>query len=512
MSKIWDQSYAHVRKWEGGFSDVSGDSGGKTMYGIASNYFPSDYKIVKGMVDAGNKIGAQEYVKGFYYREFWVKSGSHLIKDPALALTNFDMAVNSGISRANKILEASNNNANAYNDGRESFYRSIAIGDRAKFLKGWLNRLEDARSFDPDNAPTDSTDYDVDDTSSAGQSTGTGNARPPSSKPFQDSSSGGSGSGMSGGNGNPSTQESDNPTTDDNTVVEDDARNQLEDLLNNQEESVEELEEPVDQEKEDQEDFIDVADSDSDLKVEDSKGDQGAEKNSKEKEIVEALAEKEDLTLLDVLNMLVEKAPLTDAQLKILKTFIAGVESKKSSDTDLSDEQDNSDALDDMVFQQEDDMTPDMIDTAAEQYGHHKQEVSLEKFVMHKVGKLLPDLDNKISDYIETTYPELGRENSTHLFSKIVEKNYSHIYKQIETDYDMTHGEEGRDVFKMQIHNMKDIIGKDDDSLDHLVEHNSGHEPHILHDGGDGQAHEAAQMEVFDVLNVETPVDQSEII
>jgi len=462
MSKIWDQSYAHVRKWEGGFSDVSGDSGGKTMYGIASNYFPNDYRIVKGMVDAGNKAGAQQYVKQFYYREFWVKSGAHLIQEEALALTHFDMAVNSGVGRANKIL-AKSNTANEYNDNRESFYRSIATGGRAKFLKGWLNRLEDARNFDPDNAPTDTTDYDVDNSSGA-QTPGTGNAREPSSTPYQDNSS--AGSGTRGNEAEPSTQPSNNPITENEQQVEEDgARDDLEERLADEDENENEDEEQA------EDDEVEASDPDVD---------------NKEQEVVDALADKEDLTLLDVLKMLVEKAPLNEAQLKILNALIARAEGR-----DVEEEATETEVVEDVQDEpshsgyeepaQTDNVTSDMIEMAAENYGHQQKDVSLEKFVTHNVSELLPGLENKISDYIETNYPDLGKENSTHLFSKIVEKNYSHIYEQIKTNYEMTHGAHEDQDFGMSAHHMQDIIGKDDDNLDHLVVHNSGNEGQTHH-------------------------------
>lgn len=244
MSKTFEQAYAHVRKWEGGFSNHPNDSGGKTIAGITQRYNPKEYNAVMGMLSAGNKVGAEAYIKNFYLRIYTQSGAAGLeAKDPALAFTHFDMAVNAGISRANKILAQSGDSAKAYNDNRESFYRSISKGKNSVFLKGWLNRLNDARKFDPNDAPVQ---YDQNPDVSGANSPASGSSTPsgsgtaggrdnptsvtPSSSP--------QGSGGSGGSGQPQATQPEEQNTENSSQTETDntdepKENELEEELNN---------------------------------------------------------------------------------------------------------------------------------------------------------------------------------------------------------------------------------------------------------------------------------------
>jgi lysozyme family protein len=88
--KAFEVAFAETMKSEGMYANVSGDSGGETIFGIARNCHPKwagwvtldkAKSIVGTTARAINAYLAdnQEFlslVKDFYYNEFWIKSDS----------------------------------------------------------------------------------------------------------------------------------------------------------------------------------------------------------------------------------------------------------------------------------------------------------------------------------------------------------------------------------------------------------------------------------------------------
>lgn len=176
---------------EGGWANNKADRGGETYAGIARNFwgnwegwkyidrYKSDYKkantklSLAQWVNASAKVSTepvQELVSKFYKTNFWDSINLDLINDQQLANSVYDFGVNSGVVRAAKYLQESVNEVcnvklsidgsignktitevnkhsailiyNIYNKKRETFYRSIATGSQAQFLKSWLSRLK----------------------------------------------------------------------------------------------------------------------------------------------------------------------------------------------------------------------------------------------------------------------------------------------------------------------------------------------------------------------------------
>jgi len=174
---------------EGGYANDPADNGGETFAGIARNFWPkwdgwkfidkykSDYaKLNKPMrdkyslakwINSSAKVTSEPVaplVSAFYKTNFWDVNKLDAVQDQQLANTVYDFGVNSGTGRAAKLLQscvgvvqdgkigpqtlAAVNRLDAevthdkYNSGREAFYRSIAEGSQAKFLKSWLSRLK----------------------------------------------------------------------------------------------------------------------------------------------------------------------------------------------------------------------------------------------------------------------------------------------------------------------------------------------------------------------------------
>jgi len=172
---------------EGGYANNPADTGGETYAGIARNHWPKwqgwkfidefksqlpiNYNLAKWINNSAKhtpEVG--KLVSKFYKQNFWDVNKLDWINDQQLANTVYDFAVNSGTGRAAKFLQQSVNSTfdsklmidgaignktiqsvnhheasiiyNEFNRRREDFYRSIAKGSQAQFLKSWLSRLK----------------------------------------------------------------------------------------------------------------------------------------------------------------------------------------------------------------------------------------------------------------------------------------------------------------------------------------------------------------------------------
>lgn len=178
-------------RFEGGYADHKDDKGGETAFGIARKFWPDwegwkkidEYKaqyyktkprtMLSTWINNSAKVVTEptmDMVSMFYKTNFWDVMKLDAILDQQLANTVYDFAVNSGTDRAARTLQQAANDTglvtlsvdgkigakslaaiNAlnpqnvymnYNRRREAFYRSIASGSQAQFLKSWLNRLK----------------------------------------------------------------------------------------------------------------------------------------------------------------------------------------------------------------------------------------------------------------------------------------------------------------------------------------------------------------------------------
>lgn len=134
------------------------DPGGLTKFGIDQRSHPS--------VDIRSLT--KETAAAIYHRDYWLSIRGHELPFPVGEVV-FDIAVNNGKSRAAQWLQealgvnmdgfigpvtlAAARNADPTDLAskltvrRAGFYRSIARGKKAKFLKGWLNRNEGLKRF-----------------------------------------------------------------------------------------------------------------------------------------------------------------------------------------------------------------------------------------------------------------------------------------------------------------------------------------------------------------------------
>ena len=120
--------------------DVAGDAGGVTKWGIDNGGHPD-------LSASGIRALTKEQATAIY-REEWEREGCEEHPFP-LGEAFFDACVNAGRSRAQKILVASKDDAVAFIEERENFYRRLVDAKPAlkKFLRGWLARTQDLKKF-----------------------------------------------------------------------------------------------------------------------------------------------------------------------------------------------------------------------------------------------------------------------------------------------------------------------------------------------------------------------------
>jgi len=155
-----------VLRWEGGFVDDPDDRGGRTNKGVTQRVYN---KWLENQSQPGKDVLniSDNEVSVIYEQNYWLRAKCDRLRD-SLDMAQFDTAINMGVNRAIKILQQAvgadvdgrfgPNTQKAcddcdigtalimYCDIREGLYRRFATVPRqAKFLKGWMNRLNDLR-------------------------------------------------------------------------------------------------------------------------------------------------------------------------------------------------------------------------------------------------------------------------------------------------------------------------------------------------------------------------------
>lgn len=117
----FENAYSKTNKLEGGYSNHPSDRGGETWAGISRKHFPgwAGWKIIDSLKTASNfprNLAGhpllEQYKKEFYKREFWDKLRLSEIRNEAIAIKLYDIAVNCGVSFSVRILQRTLNVAN----------------------------------------------------------------------------------------------------------------------------------------------------------------------------------------------------------------------------------------------------------------------------------------------------------------------------------------------------------------------------------------------------------------
>jgi lysozyme family protein len=166
-SQAFHVALPFILRWEGGFVDDPDDPGGRTNKGVTHKTY-NGWRARQGLDPKDVRLISDEEVAAIYERDYWLGPRCDVLGSP-LDLAQFDTAVNMGIGRAVRILQTAlgcgvdgdfgratasaaaecdiGATVTEYCRIREGVYRSLAERNPklAKFLKGWLNRLNALR-------------------------------------------------------------------------------------------------------------------------------------------------------------------------------------------------------------------------------------------------------------------------------------------------------------------------------------------------------------------------------
>lgn len=104
MHNNFEKALSLVLEHEGGFSDHKLDPGGKTMKGVTQAVYDA-YRKVRGRPSQSVKFITDEELRAIYKFQYWDKVHGDFLPT-GLDYAVFDFAVNSGVSRAAKYLQA----------------------------------------------------------------------------------------------------------------------------------------------------------------------------------------------------------------------------------------------------------------------------------------------------------------------------------------------------------------------------------------------------------------------
>ena len=135
----------YLKYAEGGFANVKGDRGGATKHGVTHDTYDA-YRRRKNLPTRSVKeMTEDEFSEIIEY--FWQKGGAANVSDPILAFYVFSADWSSGIGKGKKFLDQCGGDPKKFEQLRRDFYNRIAVGDQAKFKRGWQNRVTKDRDF-----------------------------------------------------------------------------------------------------------------------------------------------------------------------------------------------------------------------------------------------------------------------------------------------------------------------------------------------------------------------------
>lgn len=142
----FDIALKYTLQFEGGYVNDPDDRGSETNKGITKAVY-DEYRTKNSLPIQSVKNISDKEVQDIYYKQYWLAAGCDKLSDK-LAIVVFDMATNSGVSRAKRYLTLTQD-PNKYLDLRADFFKKIVQNNpsQQKFLKGWLNRVENLRKI-----------------------------------------------------------------------------------------------------------------------------------------------------------------------------------------------------------------------------------------------------------------------------------------------------------------------------------------------------------------------------
>lgn len=133
-NKAFQESVTRLLKREGGEVDDPDDAGGHTKYGISQRAFPDVH--IPGLTKSD--------AMALYRKHYWDEIDANNLPAP-LREVAFDAAVNQGVGFAKRALKEAGGSVERFIELRREKYKQIVDANpkQAKFLRGWLKRLEE---------------------------------------------------------------------------------------------------------------------------------------------------------------------------------------------------------------------------------------------------------------------------------------------------------------------------------------------------------------------------------
>ena len=141
MNKNFDKAVKFTLLAEGIISDDPKDTGGLTVFGISSKWFPDVCKQLHKLVLEGKIEVARDLAIAFYKEKFWDKSGCEVLTANGyeqLAICLFDTAVNCGVAKAKSFMKDSYDWI--YFLMNRVIYNSTCKTEKTH-LRGWTKRV-----------------------------------------------------------------------------------------------------------------------------------------------------------------------------------------------------------------------------------------------------------------------------------------------------------------------------------------------------------------------------------
>lgn len=141
-SDFFERALKFSLKWEGGFSNVPGDAGGRTFKGVTEAVARRHgYSDPRQLSDAK--------IKAIYQKDYWQQANCGRFKEFSAALACLDTAINYGSAyQSLSWFRGCSGDGRSYAtcivSGRKSQrYAQAARSSQSKFLVGWLRRDKD---------------------------------------------------------------------------------------------------------------------------------------------------------------------------------------------------------------------------------------------------------------------------------------------------------------------------------------------------------------------------------
>jgi lysozyme family protein len=111
---VFDEALRRTLFHEGGYSDNPHDSGGATKFGVSLRFLRSIGQDIDGDGDVDQddiRALTGDQARDLYFEHFWNAASCGRIYSTALQIKLFDTAVNMGVRRAVRLLQASYNSS-----------------------------------------------------------------------------------------------------------------------------------------------------------------------------------------------------------------------------------------------------------------------------------------------------------------------------------------------------------------------------------------------------------------